>query len=99
MSVEEKELGYVVVDIRSSVVRMLKMKVFGCSDLAVLDAHGRMCADSMMRAAASYGATIGAYKIESQVDGLRPFLYECGFIQENDKLISPLSNFVKICKN
>ena len=98
MSEGNQELGYVVVDVRSSVVRMLKMKIFGCDNLAELDARSRMCADSMMRAAASYGATVGAYQIESKVDGLQQFLFGCGFIQSNHKLSSPLTNFIKICR-
>lgn len=98
MSEGDRELGYVVVDVRSSVVRMLKMEIFGCDNLAELDVRSRMCADSMMRAAASYGATVGAYQIESQVDGLQQFLFGCGFIQSNHKLSSPLSNFIKICR-
>ncbi|WP_312693663.1 hypothetical protein [Caproiciproducens sp.] len=98
MSEGDKELGYVVVDVRSSVVRMLKMEISGCGNLAEMDVQSRMYADSMMRATASYGATLGAYRIESQVKGLQQFLFGCGFIQSNHKLSSPLSNFIKICQ-
>ena len=91
------ELGYVVIDMRSSIIRMLKMEVFGCNDLTNLNEQSRMYADSMMRAAASYGATIGAYQIESRIDGLEYFFHSVGFNTSDDKLLSPLSNFIKIC--
>ena len=99
MSDGQNELGYVVIDMKSSVIRMLKMEVFGCSDLTKLNEQNCMYADSMMRAAASYGATIGAYQIESYIDGLEHYLHSVGFITSNDKLISSLSNFVKICNH
>ncbi|TQI65680.1 hypothetical protein [Clostridium sp. KNHs216] len=94
----DRELGYVAVDMQSSVIRMLKMEIAGCESLEDLDAHGRLCADSMLRAAASYGAAIGAYRMESRIDGLQEFLSGCGFLWSNDKFTSPLSNFIKICK-
>lgn len=94
----ERELGYVVVDMQSSVIRMLKMEIAGCESLKKLDAHGRLCADSMLRAAASYGAAIGAYRMESRIDELQEFLSGCGFLWSNDKFTSPLSNFIKMCQ-
>ncbi|MBW7573993.1 hypothetical protein [Caproiciproducens faecalis] len=99
MSEGDNELGYVAVDMQSSVIRMLKMEIFGCENLAILDDYGRLCADSMLRAAASYGATIGAYRIESRIEALQEFFSGCGFIQSTHKFISPLSNFIKICQN
>jgi len=94
----KRELGYVAVDMQSSVIRMLKMEIAGCESLEELDAHGRLCADSMLRAVASYGAAIGAYRMESRIDGLQEFLSGCGFLWSNDKFTSPLSNFIKICQ-
>ncbi len=99
MSDGQVELGYVVIDMKSSVIRMLKMEVYGCNDFTKLNEQNRMCADSMMRAAASYGATIGAYQIESQINGLEKYLNSVGFITSKNKLTSPLLNFVKICNH
>ena len=94
----QDELGYVVIDMKSSVIRMLKMEVFGCADLSKLNEQNRMCADSMVRASASYGATVGAYQIESQIVGLEHYLHSVGFIESGSRFLSPLSNFVKISK-
>jgi len=99
MSDGSNELGYVVIDMISSVIRMLKMEVFGCHDFTNLKEQNRMCADSLMRATASYGATVGAYQIESQIDGLEYFLQSVGFSASENKLVSPLSNFIKICNH
>lgn len=95
MSDGQDELGYVVIDIKSSVIRMLKMEVCGGCDLTKLNEQNRMYADSMMRAAASYGATIGAYQIESQIDELKYYLHSVGFITSKNGLVSPLLNFIK----
>lgn len=98
MNDEQNELGYVVIDIKASTIRMLKMEITGCMDLSKLNEQSRICADSMLRASASYAATVGAYQIESRIAGLEHYLYSVGFIESGDRLLSPLSNFVKIGK-
>jgi hypothetical protein len=99
MSDGGNELGYVLIDVKSSVVRILKMMVCGYDDLSKIDAHSRMCVDSMMRASASYGATVGAYQIESELDSLGVYFSSVGFEYSNGKWIDPLINIVKICHN
>ena len=98
MSEEGREFGYVLIDIKSSVVRMLKIEIFGCNDLSNMDSHSRMCADSMMRAAASYGATVGAYQIESKIDALEDYFCSVGFVFSGGRWLNSLLNIVKICK-
>ena len=92
-------MGYVLIDVKSSVVRMLKMEVFGCNDLSGMDSHSRMCADSMMRAAASYGASVGAYQIESNIDALGDYFHSVGFVFSAGSWSNPLLNIVKISRN
>jgi hypothetical protein len=99
MSDDANELGYVVVDIRASVVRMLAMQVNGCEDLRNRTPDVRICADSMMRAAASYGANNGAYKIESHILPLNDFYTSIGFKMEHDIASCNLTNIIKVCKN
>ena len=94
----DDELGYVVVDIKDSVLRMRKLEVFG-SNLEQPDLNARVCADSLMRAAASYGANNGAYRIETAVLGLGVLLRPAGFTEENGKFVCDLSKIVKICKD
>ena len=92
------ELGYVAVDVKDSVLRMRKMEVFG-SNLEQPDLNARICSDSLMRAAASYGANNGAYRIETEVPGLGTLLKASGFLAEGRKFVCDLSKIVKICKD
>ena len=92
------ELGYVAVDVKDSVLRMRKMEVFG-SNLEQPDLNARICSDSLMRAAASYGANTGAYRIETEVPGLGTLLKASGFLAEGRKFVCDLSKIVKICKD
>ena len=52
-----------------------------------------------MRAAASYGANKGAYRIETEVPGLGTLLKASGFLAEGRKFVCDLSKIVKICKD
>ncbi|BFK83831.1 hypothetical protein I4000191A8_09690 [Clostridia bacterium i40-0019-1A8] len=92
------ELGYVAVDMKDSVLRMRKMEVFG-SNLEQPDLNARVCSDSLMRAAASYGANKGAYRIETEIPGLGTLLKGVGFLPEGKKFVCDLSKIVKICKD
>jgi hypothetical protein len=98
MSDSADELGYVVVDIRASVIRMLAMQMNGFEDYHDMTPEVRICADSMMRAAASYGANNGAYKIESHILPLNDFYTSIGFKMEHDIVSCDLTNIIKVCK-
>ncbi|WP_277668274.1 hypothetical protein [Caproiciproducens galactitolivorans] len=91
------ERGYIVVDMKASTIRLLKMEISGCKDFSQADGDSRMCADSLMRAAASFGSTIGAYQMESKIAGWEPFFQSAGFVLQNGSMLCPLSKFVKIC--
>ena len=99
MCEDDKELGYVAFDMKSSVIRMLKMEVYGCPNLSSASGSWLTYADSLVKASASYGSTIGAYKIESRIKSLKEYLLTLGFNFSDGKLLSPLSNFVKFCKH
>lgn len=99
MCEDNKELGYVVIDIKSSVIIMLKMEICGCHEFSSASKETLICADSLVKAAASYGTTIGAYRIESKIKELENYLISIGFILSDGKLFCPLSNFVKFCKH
>lgn len=78
MSEAGQELGFVVIDIKASTIRMLKMDL--CENFQKQNAQTLLNVDSMMRAAASYGATVGAYRIESFVDEYKEYFCRVGFI-------------------
>ena len=91
------QMGYVAVDVKSSVLRMHTMQVAGCDDFSNLDEHSRMCAEFLVKSAASYAANNGAYKMRSFVSGLETFLKTMGFEQENDNMSIDLIKIVKYC--
>ena len=78
MSDGKEELGWVAVEIVHSVLRMLHMEVPGAQPEA-LTGESVFIADSLMRAAASYGAAVGAYKIRSLEPAWNEFLRLRGF--------------------
>ena len=98
MKDEEEELGYVVVDIKASVLRMISMKVPGEEFKEPLTTEQRFCADSLMRAAASYGANNGAYKIESHIPQINHMLQGLGWVLEGNIAFTELKNIVKFVK-
>lgn len=63
------------------------------------DALGtRFCADSLIRAAASYGETKGAERIVCRQEKLYPVLLAAGFTQEPEMCSAPMSALVKSSK-
>lgn len=94
----EDELGYVAVAIKSSVLHMLAMEAGGEALKVPLTMEQRFCADSLMRAAASYGANNGAYKIESHIPQINGVLQGLGWRLEDDIAVTELKNIVKFVK-
>ena len=94
----EDELGYVAVAIKSSVLHMLAMEAGGGALKVPLTMEQRFCADSLMRAAASYGANNGAYKIESHIPQINGMLQGLGWQLEDDIAVTELKNIVKFVK-
>jgi hypothetical protein len=93
-----EELGYAVADIQSSAVRMLFMDIAGNDSYSDLSPETRICADSLMRAVASYGANNGAYRIESHIEFLDDFFLTLGFQRNKNAVYTNLDNIIKICK-
>ena len=80
-----------------TVLRMYDMTVSGQS-LKTLDSMGKMIADSLMRAAASYGETNGAEQVISHVAELAWFFAQKGFLEEAEGMVSPMNRIVHRCK-
>ncbi len=97
MSEAGKESGYVVIDIKASTVRMLRMEQN--SNQLKSNREGLMLADSLMRAAASYGASVGAYQIESLVEEWQEYYQSAGFLFLQNRLLCPLEKIVKVCNH
>ena len=94
MSDGKEELGWVAVKIVHSVLRMLHMEVPGAQPEA-LTGESVFIADSLMRAAASYGAAVGAYKIRSLEPAWNEFLRLRGFTPGETGAETDLSTIVK----
>lgn len=91
-----KTIGWVAIDIRSSVVRMLAMELEGKLVAQALPAQNIFLADFLMRAAASYGANHGAYRIASHIPPLEPLLRPLGFTGEDGWVATDLIHIVHI---
>lgn len=98
MTEGEERLGWVAVDLRSSVLRMLAMELGGRRVADTLAPENAFCADFLMRAAASYGANHGAYRIASHLPGLEPILRPIGFSGKNGIVTIDLIHIVHIAE-
>lgn len=90
------ETGYIVVDIKDSTIRILKL-IIEKSVLNEQNPEALMIADSLMRAAASYGASLGAYQIESRITEFQNYFQSVGFLKSKNGFLCNLSNIIKIC--
>ena len=98
MKDKEDVLGGVAVTIENSELLLLKLFVEG-ADLSALTAEQRFMADSLLRAAASYGANQYAYRIISeQKEGADFFRGEGFTLDDSGRMVLPTSAIVKICK-
>lgn len=90
-----QELGYIVVDINHSILRLQSIHLANGS-LEELDAESKLCVDFLMRAAASYGANHGAFRIENHIAPLHSFFVTKGFVMENGACAMPISRIVHV---
>lgn len=97
MAEKAEELGTVVLSVDGNVLRMYDLTVAG-QKLEALDGMGQIVADSLMRAAASYGETKGARQVVSHVKGLEGFLMQKGFHEEDGDMVTKMSNLIHRCK-
>lgn len=96
MTEADREAGYIVVDIKDSTIRILRL-IIEKSELNEQNPEALMIADSLMRAAATYGASIGAYQIESRITEFQNYFQSVGFIKSKKGFLCNLSNIIKIC--
>jgi hypothetical protein len=94
-----REIGYAAVDVRNSTVRILHLSLTGSPVPDEKDPKAVMAADGLLRAAASYGAFAGAYRVESRTDAFRTYFEALGFEHKPDGFLCNLSNFIKNCGN
>lgn len=93
------ELGYAVVDVKASCLRILDLHIAGIQDNKSPAPEQRMLADGLIRAAASYAANNGAYDIECQFPGFDNLLTQMGFHKENNIYKADCATFIKYCKS
>lgn len=87
-------LGWVAVQAGRACLRLLALTV--CPEE---EAERRFCADSLLRAAASYAANQGAYRLCCRLSQWKAFLQSEGFQREGEEYVLPTSSIVKICKD
>ena len=89
-------LGWTAVDVRDSCVRMLRVR--GADGSLPAGPEGRFLADSLMRAAASFGANHGAYRIFCLDPEAGPLLEVSGFRREGRAFAQDLGEIVHVTK-
>lgn len=86
-----EELGFVILDLAHSILRIHHICVHG-------DDPGGMLADFLMRSAASYAANFGAYQIELYDQDFFAFFCARGFVQKEAFAAIPMSGVVRVEK-
>ena len=91
-------LGGVAVAVQHSELVIHRLFVEG-AELSSLTAEQRFIADSLLRAAASFGANQCAYRIVSRQWEGEEFFRAEGFSEDSSgRMVLPTSSIVKICK-
>ena len=91
-------LGGVAVAVQHSELVIHRLFVEG-AELSSLTAEQRFIADSLLRAAASFGANQCAYRIVSRQWEGEEFFRAEGFSEDSSgRMVRPTSSIVKICK-
>lgn len=93
MAEQDEEFGTAVLSVEGDVVRIWDITVNGQA-LSALDMMGKLTADSLMRAAASYGENFGAAHIQAYVPALEAFLETKGFQKGEDCMETPMTTIV-----
>lgn len=92
-------LGSAAVAIENSELILLRLSVEGAL-LTGLSPEQRFIADSLLRAAASYGANQGAWRLVSREEEAEAFLRAEGFQKEpSGRMVLPTAAIVKISKD
>lgn len=97
MAEKEDVLGTVVLSVDKTTLHIYDLTVSDQS-LNTLDSMGKVIADSLMRAAASYGEVNGAERVLSHVEGLAEFFAQKGFTEAEDGMTIPMNRIVHRCK-
>lgn len=92
-----QELGYIVIDIDHSVLRLQSLYLEH-GTLETLDAQAALYVDFLMRSAASYGANHGAFRVENTIAPLHDFFITKGFSMEHGVCSIPIHRIVHIRK-
>ena len=94
----EEMLGYVALDLWNGQVRILEFTLYG-KELEKLSGEDKDLADSMVKAAASYGMNRQIFQAICGQKSLFPILKGFGFEQIDDKMRIDFSRLLRKCKN
>ncbi len=93
-----EKLGYVALDLLDGQVRILEVVLYG-KELDKLSGEEKDLADSMVKAAASYGLNRQVFRAVCRQKSLFPLLKQFGFEQIDDKMAIDFSQLIRKCKN
>ena len=90
-----KPLGHVVVETAGTVLRILRLEAAGYDFAQKPQGETVFILDSLMRAAASYGETLGAQSIETAFPDFFGFFHNRGFDTDEAHAFTPMGTIVK----
>ena len=93
MTDRRARLGAVGVRVSSSVLHIVLLEADG------EEPERRFLADSLLRAAASFAANRGAYRLSCALPGWEDFLKSEGFRPEDGSFVLPTDRIVNFCKH
>lgn len=94
-----EKVGYAVVDVNASTLRILNIALWEGSAVCGTGSDEAFYADALLRASASYGMEHGAYQMESRAERFRDFFQSAGFRETPKGFLCNLSNLIKNCTN
>lgn len=94
--VNNKEIGYIVVENIGYILKIIGFKLVDCKDYKNTTKEEEIYTDCLLRAAGSYGFNRNMYYVESDLIELDELFFKFGFIKTEDNILK--TNLQKIFK-
>lgn len=95
----EEFLGYIALDLHEFSIQILDLSLTGCDDDLDLAKMDKPLADSLIKAAASYGMNRNCFVAECTNQKLFSLLQSFGFQQIDNKMTIDFARLIGKCKN
>lgn len=88
-------LGHAAVEVAGTALRILRLEAAGYDPAQKPQGEAAFILDSLMRAAASYGETLGARSIETAFPDFFGFFHNRGFDTDETHAFTPMGTIVR----